>query len=45
LIAEKHSAHLRDGLVRFVDYDQRVARQVIEQRRWRLTGLLAREMA
>ena len=31
--------------MRFVDYDQRVARQVIEQCRRRLTRLLAGEMA
>ena len=44
-IAGKHPAHLRHGLMAFVDDDQRVARQVVEQRRRRLAGAAAGQMA
>ena len=45
LVAVVHPAHLRDRLVRLVDHHQHVLRQVVEQRRRRLAGLAAGEVA
>ena len=37
-VALVHAADLRDGLVRLVDDDEEVAREVVEQRERRLPG-------
>jgi hypothetical protein len=39
-----HAAHLRHGLMAFVDDQQRIVGEVIEQCRWRLAGGAAGEM-
>ena len=44
-VATIHPTYLPDRHVRFVNKDQRVVRQVINQGRGRFTGLAAREMA
>ena len=44
-VAGIHAADLRNGLVTFVDDNQRVARQVVEQCRRRLARRASREMA
>jgi hypothetical protein len=44
-VAAIHGAELADGDVALVDEDQRVVGQVLEQRRRRLAGLAAREVA
>ncbi len=44
-VALVHRAYLGHGHVRFVDHQQRIGRQVIEQARWRLAGHVASEVA
>ena len=44
-VAVVHPAHLRDRLVGLVHHDQRVLRQVVEQRRRRLARLASGEVA
>ncbi len=43
-VAFEHRADLRNGHVRFVDHQQRIRRQVVEQRRRWIAGVLAGEM-
>src|SRR6185503_10023802 len=45
LVTFKHSADLWNGLVRFVDHDQRVTWKVVEQGWWRFTGFLAGQVS
>ena len=44
-VAPVHAADLRHGDVALVDKHQKVRRKILEQRRWRLSALSAREMA
>jgi len=42
--AVEHAAHLRDGDVALVDHDERLARQVVDERGRRFTGSPARQV-